>query len=212
MKKPGALNRPIVIFRSTKNRTPRAVLGLGEFVLMCMKKHPELFPTMILPLEQFETDVVALRAAEVKATSRKVGLHAVRDTRFRKVVAELDLARAYVQWQVDCDPENAAVIVGKAGIALKGMPLPSAFGLKLLKSARSHCFRVKAPVTYTRQTHQWQTSLDGRKTWNDEEQSAQATKTFGPYPPGTIVAVRHRSFDSKHLMSDWGVAIDVVVT
>jgi hypothetical protein len=76
---------------------------------------------------------------------------------------------------------------------------------------RVHGIDVWARVTHTRQSHGWQYSIDGGRTWIGVAMTTQAKTTLGPFTPGLGVMIRHRAFDSTGA-SDWSDPITIIVT
>jgi hypothetical protein len=171
-----------------------------------------MLPSPLLTLAIFQSDVDALAQAESNTRTRTASSFAARDVRLSRVVADLDFIRAYAQFLVDASPEDAPVIAAKAGMVVTHARNVARSSLRLTKSKTMvHGVDAFAKVTATRQSHYWQYSIDGGRTFIDAGMTSKGRTTLGAFTPGMTVVVRHRSFD-RNALGDWGDPVAIIVT
>jgi len=169
------------------------------------------FPAPTPPMAQFAVHISDLDAAETATHTRAKGTVETRDAKLAIVVSDLVLLRGYVQQLADADPANAAEIAQKAGMTIR-KPTTLTKGPLTAKPSKtvSGSVVVSAKVTVPRESHEWQYSLDGGKTWVDAPPTLQAKTTIGGFTPGATVYFRHRAL-TKTGRDDWSTVTSVLV-
>jgi hypothetical protein len=190
------------------------MLELARLVHHSMSLEPTLFSTilLLLPLKQFGADVAALETAQAASLMRGKVAFDVRDAALFKVIADLDLLCACVQWLVDMDPANGPTLAEKAGMTTTGKRMVALNSLRAKKSkTRPHGIDVFARKTANHEQHDWAYSIDGGRTWIPRPASLQTRITLGPFTPGLTVLIRHRSTTASG-PGNWSDPISFIVT
>jgi hypothetical protein len=192
-------------------RTAIALLAQAKAVLAAILANAKLFPAPTPPTAQLSSDIDALDAAETATHTRTKGTVEVRDAKEAIVRADLHLLRSYVQTVADADPANAASIAQAAGMAVRKTPARVTNDLTVKPSKKgSGALDVVARLTATRESHDWQYSTDGGKTWTDAGSTLQARTTITGLVTGTSVLVRHRAV-TKIGRDDWSQPVAALV-
>ena len=199
---------PRIVLR--KPPTAAATLVLAKAILQAVTTNKGEFPTPNPSLAILTTDINALDTAETAVKTRTKGAAQERDAKLAVVVTDLELLRAYVQSVANAaDPANAASIAHAAGMDVRKSTATTKpdFGAKPDKTL-SGVVHVSVKVGGKRETHQWQSSTDG-KTWTDMPPTLQGKTTATGFQPGVTVYFRHRAVTRTGL-DDWSQPISVV--
>ena len=186
-----------------KPRSVTALSSMAQAIEAAMASASTTFPSPTPSMVQFTSDINALVIAENAAKTRAKGAVQTRDAKLAIVTTDLKQLVAYVETIANADPANAAAIVNSAGMVVKKQPLRSKNDLNFRKSTASGSVVVMARVgSRQRQSHEWEYSTDGGKTWLSLPPTQQAKTTITGLAPGSTVQVRHRAL-SKTGLSDW---------
>ncbi len=141
------------------------------------------------------SDINALIAAQNLAKTRAKGAVQARDAKLAVVITDLNQERAYVESIADANLANAAAIANSAGMEVRKQgahPKKSAVNVKQAKASGS--VAVTALVgSKQKQSHEWQYSIDGGKTYVGAPPTLQAKTTIPGLTVGVTVLVRHRA-------------------
>jgi len=169
------------------------------------------FPAPNPPMVQLAVHISDLDNAQTATHTRTKGTIETRDAKLAIVVSDLELLRGYVQQLADADPANAAEIAKHAGMSIRKLPTQTKGPLTAKPNKKlSGSVDVSAKVTARRESHEWQYSLDGSKTWVDALPTLHAKTTIGGFTPGATVYFRHRALTATG-REDWSAVTSVLV-
>jgi hypothetical protein len=118
--------------------------------------------------------------------------------------------RARVQSAADADPENAEAIITSAGFAVRKTTIRQKQTFAVKYGPVSGTIHVTAPSSGPRASYEWQSSVDGGKTWMQAANTLQAKTTFVGLPVATTVEFRFR-VTTKTGMGDWSQPTSILV-
>ena len=189
-----------------------AVISLVQAIEAAMAKAVTTFPSPIPTLAQFTSDINALVTAETAAKTRAQGAVQVRDTKLGVVLTDLKQLVAYVDGIANADLVNAAAIATSAGMVVRKQPVRAKNDVNVKRSTVSGSVIVTARVgTKQKQSHEWEYSTDGGKSWVSWPPTTQAKTTITGLTPGVTVQVRHRAVTGTG-PSSWTDAASLVVS
>jgi hypothetical protein len=156
------------------------------------------FPSPTPSMAQFISDIDALVAAENAAKTRVKGAVQTRDAKLAIVTTDLKQLVAYVETVANANPATAAAVINSAGMVVRKQPLRSKNDINFRKTAvTSGSVVVMARVgSRQRQSHEWEYSTDGGKTWLPLPPTTQAKTTITGLTPGSTVQVKQRAVTS----------------
>jgi hypothetical protein len=189
-----------------------AVLALAKALQAAMAANKVLFPAPTPSVAQLAADIAALDAAETATHTHTVGTVEARDAKLATVKLDLRQLRAYVQSVAEADEANAASIAKEAGMSVGKTPSHHKEALTAKpnkKTSGSVDVAARAAVA-NRQSHDWELSTDGGKTWTALASTLAARTTVTGLTPGAIVHVRHRAV-TKSGPDNWSQAVSVIV-
>jgi hypothetical protein len=205
------VRHPVVILKA-KKQIPGLIVQ-AKTISAAIAANATLFPTPSLPLSQLNNDVAALELAQTQAKSRTVGAVQARDLKAKAVGDDLKAILAYVQSLINASPAQAAAYATAASLALKTVTpqklAPLVATLALASGSVdlvAHKFASKAQTVF----HEWQSSLDGGKTWVAGQPTKLAHTTLTGFPVLTTVSFRHRVNSSKG-PAEWSQAVSIIV-
>ncbi len=196
-------------------KRPRPVpmlISLANAIEAAMAAASATFPSPNPPLAQLTSDINVLVAAQNAAMMRTKGAVQTRDAKLAIVITDLNLERAYVESIADADPANATAIANSAGMEVR----------KQAAHPKKHAVNVKqaggfGPVIVTalvgtrqKQSHEWEFSIDGGKTYVGLPHTTQAKTTITGLASGVTVLVRHRAITSTGALA-WSDPASLVV-
>ncbi len=179
-------------------KRPRPVpllISLAQAIEAAMASASLTFPSPVPPLAQFVSDINALIAAQNAARTRAKGAVQARDAKLQIVITDLGQERAYVESVANADPANAAAIANSAGMEVRKQPVhPQKNAVNVKQAKASGSVSVTALVgTKQKQSHEWEYSIDGGKTFVALAPTTQAKTSITGLTPGVTVLVRHRA-------------------
>jgi hypothetical protein len=196
-------------------KRPRPVTGLISLVQAieaAMSSASVTFPSPTPTMVQFTSDINELVTAENAAKTRAKGAVQTRDAKLAIVLAGLKLLVAYVEGVANANPANAAAIINSAGMVVKKQPFHVKNDLNFRKATVSGSVVVMARVgSRQKQSHEWEYSIDGGKTWLPIAPTTQAKITIAGLTAGSTVQVKHRAI-TKTGPSPWTDAASVMVS
>ena len=117
-----------------------------------------------------------------------------RDAKLAIANADLKQLVAYVEGVANANPANAAAVINSAGMVVKKQPTRSKNNINFRKTAASGSVVVMARVgSRQKQSHEWEYSIDGGKTWLPLPPTTQAKTTITGLTPGLTVQVKQRA-------------------
>ena len=169
------------------------------------------FPAPEPPLAIVEQRIDDLAKAESETLTRRGDAVSVRNDKRLALVMLLEQMRSYVQRVANANPEQAATIIGSAGMYLKNVrgPAPRVFHAKQRGSTEVDLI---FPSAGDRAAYECQLSLDAGKTWLPLPDPV-TTKTTVPVRdlrPGSTVHLRYRA-TVKGVTRDWSQPISMIV-
>jgi hypothetical protein len=195
-----------------KPRPVTALISLAQAIEAAIGANVTTFPSPTPTIAQFTSDINALVTAETAARMRTKGAVQTRNTKLTLVVADLNLLRAYVEGIANATPASAAAIANSAAMELRKAPVLSKNDVNVKAAQVSGSVIVTARVgTRQKQSHEWEYSLDGGKTWVTAPPTTQAKTTITGLTPGVSLLVRHRAVTGTG-PTDWTDAASLTVS
>jgi hypothetical protein len=195
-----------------KPRPVTAIIALAQAIEAAMSAHTTTFPSPSVSMAQFTSDISALVVAQSATAARTKGAAQTRDAKLAVVDSDLGLLRNYVEGIAQADPANASPIALSAGMDVR-KPRTAApkNDVNAKTTTVSGTIVVSARVgTKQKQSHEWQYSTDGGKTWTAATSTTQAKTTITGLTPGVTVLVRHRAI-TRTGPTNWTDPASVVV-
>ncbi|HEY8041489.1 MAG TPA: hypothetical protein VIF15_16900 [Polyangiaceae bacterium] len=168
------------------------------------------FPTTNPPLATVTAAIDDLEAAETATQSKTRGAAATRNVKRAALVTLLHQLKAGVQQAADASPDQASTLIQSAGLSVKktGAHPPRVFAAK--SGAVSGQVTLVAQSAARRASYEWETSIDGGKTWQLASASLQAKTTVSGLVPGASVMFRYRPV-TKIGEADWSQPVALIV-
>jgi len=193
-------------------KLPRKIgdlINVAQVIVKAMTGNPN-FPSPQPTVPAMTAGCNDLVAAENAAKLRTTGAVALRDSKRRTLVTLLEGWRTFVQSTADANPENAPNIIQSGGCTLRKTPVRPNLGFHAKLTTIPGTVRVTAPAAARRASYDWQSSIDGGKTWVDLPQSLQSRMTVTGLPTGTTVQFRYRA-TVKAGEGAWSQPISILV-
>jgi hypothetical protein len=168
------------------------------------------FSNPVPPLAAITAAASDLHAAQTVALTRAKGAAATRNEKRTALVQLLLHLKAYIQSQADANPENATSIIEGAGVALRSTRPRPARVFSAKPGALSGTAVIVAVAEGPRASYEWESSIDGGKTWTVLPPTMQAKTSVAGLQPLTTVQFRYRSV-TKSGASDWSAPVSLVV-
>jgi hypothetical protein len=192
-------------------RSVTALISLVQAIEAAMASASVTFPSPTPTMAVFTSDINELVTAENAAKTRAKGAVQTRDAKLAIVLADLKQLVAYVEGVANANPANAAAIINSAGMVVRKQPLRAKNDLNFRKTAISGSVVVLARVgSRQKQSHEWEYSIDGGKTWLPLPPTTQAKTTITGLTAGSTVQVKHRAI-TKTGPSPWTDAASAMV-
>ncbi len=194
-----------------KPRTVAAIISLAHAIDAAMTANATTFPKPTPTMVQYSSDLSALVAAQSTALTRAKGAVQARNAALAVVVTDLNQLRAYVEGVADANPATAAAIANSAGMELRKVPVQSKNDVNVKQGTTPGAIIVTARVgTKQKQSHEWQYSVDGGKTWVAVSPTLKAKTTITGLASGVTVLVQTRAL-SKTGLAAWTDAASLQV-
>ncbi|HEY3819959.1 MAG TPA: hypothetical protein VGL81_22495 [Polyangiaceae bacterium] len=168
------------------------------------------FPTPTPPLATISAAIAELQTAETAALARTKGATTTRNEKRAALAMLLKQLAGYVQSIANATPENGPSLIQSAGIAVRKTPTHAARAFLAKPGPVSGSAKITAVVAARRSSYEWQSSVDGGKTWVAAPTTLKASTTITGLPVGTAVQFRYRAI-TKAGEGDWSQAIVLVV-
>jgi hypothetical protein len=203
-------HKTIVVLK-LPHRVPDAIKH-ARAIVAAMTEAKASFPSPLPALTQVTTDLDVLDTAETATHARTAGAVEARDAALLKVEHDLHALTAYVQGIVDAaDPAQAESLAANAGMSVKKVAAHAKQDLALHRGDVSGTVHVVAKAAGHRAAYQWQSSIDGGKTWVNAPTTIQANTDLTGLPVGGQVLVRYMPV-TKGGVGDWSTPEAIVIT
>jgi hypothetical protein len=185
------IKRVIAALNTSKLSKIGTFIGKAKFITKSMAA-AGWFPSPPIPLATVNTDITNLDAAQTTALSRAKGASQARDDKKVIVLGDLHQLMAYVQTIADANPRNAETIITSSGFDVKhGSPRnKDAITVRPKKGESGTMIAIVKKVAGSI-ANQWQSSLDGGKTWIDLPTTSKIKTEITGLTPGSSLMVRH---------------------
>ena len=162
------------------------------------------------PIATLSSLLATYEAAETATAARTKGTVGARNAARSALVSALKAEVATIQVAADADPDNAEAIITSTSLRVRKTPdrTKAPFAVKQGAASGSAALAVKAAGP--RASYDWQTSVDGGKTWTDLPSTTSAKTTVAGLPVATTVQFRFRSLTPKG-QGDWSQPIGLLV-
>ena len=193
-------------------KLPRKIsdlINIARVIVITMTGNPN-FPNPQPTVAAMTTGLNELVMAEAGAKVRSMGAVALRNAKKRALVTLLEEWRTYVQSTADASPENAANIIQSGGATMRKNPVRKNLGFHAKLTTTPGSVKVVAPAAAHRAFYDWQSSIDGGKTWVDLPQTLQSKMTVAGLPTMTTVQFRYRA-TVKAGEGAWSQPISILV-
>jgi hypothetical protein len=184
-------------------------IAYGTGIVHAMTSNPA-FPAPVPALSALSAAVSDLQAAETLALTKAKGAVAARNDKRAVVISLIQQLRGYVQAIADATPENGATIIQSAGFAVRKVPTRATRVFAAKPGAVSGSAKLTATVAARRASYEWESSIDGGKTWVALPSTLQAKTTVNGLVVGTSVMFRFRSV-TKTGEGDWSQGLALLV-
>ncbi len=205
--------RATIIHRVTAvNNLPEHVpdqIKQGDAVQAALANN-HYFPLPDPIITAFITALGNYSTAATVAQTRAKGTVAARNAAKVVYVGAYHAMRARVQTRADADPENAEAIITSAGFAVRKTSIRQRQVFAAKYGPVSGTIHLTAPSFGPRAAYEWQSSIDGGKTWVQAPNTLQAKTTFVGLPLVTTVEFRFR-VTTKTGMGDWSQPTSILV-
>jgi hypothetical protein len=178
-----------------------ALLNLARAILAAMTNNAS-FPSPTPTLATVSTGIADLESAEAAALGRQKGAVAARNQKRSALVALLEQLKAYVQAVADADRDRGPVLIQSAAMVVRKVPVRAKRVFSITQGAVSGSAKVVTTSAGHRASYDWETSIDGGKTWQLAPSTMQAKTAFTGLVPGSTFMVRYRVL-TKAGEGDW---------
>jgi hypothetical protein len=186
-----------------------ALISLAKGIVTAMTSNAT-FPTPQPTLAALTAAINDLETAEAATQARTRGAAATRNTKKGVLLNLLEQMRGYVQAIANASLDSSAAIIQSAGIGLKKVPVRPKRVFAASPGAVSGTVKLITESAAPRASYEWQSSVDGGKTWVSLAATLQAKTTVLGLTPGAAVSFRYRAV-TKTGEGDWAQAIQVIV-
>jgi hypothetical protein len=168
------------------------------------------FATMAPLLAAVTAAINDLETSETATQSKVRGAAATRDVKRTALLTLLHQLKADVQQAADANPAQATTLIQNAGLSVKKTALrpPRVFEAK--PGTVTGQVELVAASAARRASYEWETSIDGGKTWQMAPVTLQAKTTVSGLVPGSTVMFRYRPV-TKTGEADWSQPVTMIV-
>jgi hypothetical protein len=168
------------------------------------------FPTPVPTPAAIAKAVDDLQVAETAVLTRVKGAVPVRNQKRAALVALLERLRGYVQTVADADPANAAAIAVSSGLAVRKTTPRKPHVFAARPGPLTGTAKLVAAFAGPHASYEWQTSVDGGKTWVAAPVTIQAKTTIAGLVPGATVQFRYRPV-TRAGEGNWSEPVSLIV-
>jgi hypothetical protein len=195
-----ALKLPLVV---------SALISIAKAIVAAMTGNAS-FPSPIPTLATVNAAIAALELAEAAALARTKGAVAQRNQARSALLALLEQLKAYVQAVADADRFHASAIIMSAAMEVRKVPIRAKRVFSMKQGVLSGTVKVVTNSAGHRVAYDWESSIDGGKTWQASPSTLQAKTSFSGLVPGSTFMVRYRVL-TKAGPGDWVQPISFIV-
>jgi len=186
-----------------------ALINVAKGIVQSMTGNAS-FPSPVPALATVSAAITDLETAETAALARTRGAATSRNAKKAALVTMLDQLKASVQQVADANRENAPSLIQSGGMSIKKTAVRPSRLFNAKAGATSGTAKLVAQSAARRASYEWQTSIDGGKTWVSAPSTLQAKTSVGGFTPGTSVMFRYRPV-TKTGEADWSQAVTLIV-
>jgi len=204
-------HHPIVVAGIPKS-IPKLIIHANT-VVAAFGANTTLFPSPSPSLAQVLAAIQALEQAHTAAQTKAQGAAQVRDVKAKTVENHINGLAAYTQVIVNANPDQEESIARAAGFKLKRVGRRSLPPLEVALGQAPGSVDLKANKAVkkgARVFHDWQSSVDGGKTWLSSQSTNDANTTITGLTPLTVVSFRHR-VNHRNKPGPWSQVVSIVV-
>jgi len=168
------------------------------------------FPAPVPALATVTAAITGLQTAETAAQAKTRGAVAARNAQRAALLTMLDQLKAYVQQVADANRATAPALIQSVAMSVKKIPIHQKQVFAAEAGTVSGSVKLVAQVAGRRASYEWESSLDGGKTWVSAPPTLQTKTTMAGLTVGTSYMFRYRSV-TKTGASDWSQPISMLV-
>jgi hypothetical protein len=167
-------------------------------------------PTPSPSVATLTTLLATYETAETATKLRTKGTVGARNAARAALVSAVRALVACVQQVADASPENAEAIITSTSLSVRkvAVRVKAPFAVKQGPLSGTVVLAVKSAGVHA--SYDWQSSVDGGKTWTDLTPTTKSRTTATGLASGTTVEFRFRSLTPKGL-SDWSQPLGLLV-
>jgi len=187
-----------------------ALITMAKGIIAALTGNTATFPSPDPSLAALSAALTDLETAESSVQARTRGAVAGRNEKRRELVTLLEQLKAYVQKVADANSETSAQAIQSSGLAVRKNALRQKQTFAAKTGPISGTIDLTAAVTARRASYEWQSSLDGGKTWTSLPTTIQSKTTVSGLTPGVTATFRSRTVTQTG-EGDWTQATAIVV-
>lgn len=187
-----------------------ALISLAKAIVVAMTKNIASFPSPQPTLATVSKGIADLETAEAGALSRLKGAVTARNNARSALVVLLEQLKAYVQTVADANMLHGAEIIQSAAMEVKKAPQRAKRSFAVKQGPLSGSVEVITASAGPHAAYEWETSIDGGKTWQLAPSTMQAKTSFTGLAAGSTFMVRYRVLTRKG-EGDWAQPISFLV-
>ena len=169
-----------------------ALITTTKGIVAAVTNNATTFPTPDPSLATLSTALTALETAESSVQARTRGAVAGRNEKRVAMTTLLEQFKSYVQKVADADSDTAEQVIKSAGLAVRKPVLRQKQVFAAKPGDVSGTVALTAVTVARRASYEWESSLDGGKTWTLIPSTLQAKTTLSGLTPGATVMFRSR--------------------
>jgi hypothetical protein len=187
-----------------------ALITMAKGIIAALTGNTATFPSPDPSLAALSAALTDLETAESSVQARTRGAVAGRNEKRKELVTLLEQLKAYVQKVADANSETSAQTIQSIGLAVRKNALRQKQTFAAKTGPISGTIDLTAAVTARRASYEWQSSLDGGKTWTSLPTTIQSKTTVSGLTPGVTATFRSRTVTQTG-EGDWTQATAIVV-
>ena len=187
-----------------------ALITMAKGIIAALTGNTATFPSPDPSLAALSAALTDLETAESSVQARTRGAVAGRNEKRKELVTLLEQLKAYVQKVADANSETSAQTIQSTGLAVRKNALRQKQTFAAKTGPVSGTIDLTAAVTARRASYEWQSSLDGGKTWTSLPTTIQSKTTVSGLTPGVTATFRSRTV-TRTGEGDWTQATAIVV-
>jgi len=187
-----------------------ALITMAKGIIAALTGNTATFPSPDPSLAALSAALTDLETAESSVQARTRGAVAGRNEKRKELVTLLEQLKAYVQKVADANSETSAQTIQSIGLAVRKNALRQKQTFAAKTGPISGTIDLTAAVTARRASYEWQSSLDGGKTWTSLPTTIQSKTTVPGLTPGVTATFRSRTV-TRTGEGNWTQATAIVV-